>query len=211
MTIPCPVCDDTGWKPIEENGVRRVVRCECWREQVGQHRLGDAAFGLWVLIFSITGYYGIFDFGIRSSIVRYVSKYTATGDHQQINALINTVLFSYAGIGLLCTFLTIIGAFYLDTIFHVPRNFLVTARCLFLMVGLSVAIGFPLGVWGGLLEGLEKFYLLNLISVGSTLLRCGLIVIALNHGSGLLMLAFITVMLPLAASIVRMAAWSLPR
>src|SRR5205823_11650371 len=70
---------------------------------------------------------------------------------------------------------------------------------------LSVAIGFPLGVWGGLLEGLEKFYLLNLISVGSTLLRCGLIVIALNHGSGLLMLAFITVMLPLAASIVRMA------
>ena len=43
------------------------------------HRLGDAAFGLWVLIFSITGYYGIFDFGIRSLIVRYVSKYTATG------------------------------------------------------------------------------------------------------------------------------------
>jgi O-antigen/teichoic acid export membrane protein len=116
------------------------------------HRLGDAAFGLWVLIFSITGYYGIFDFGIRSSIVRYVSKYTATRDHQQINALINTLLF-YAGIGLLCTFLTIVGAFYVDAIFHVPGNFLVTARCLFLMVGLSVAIGFPLGVWGDCLRG----------------------------------------------------------
>jgi len=35
------------------------------------HRLGDEAFGLWVLIFSITGYYGLFDLGIRSSIVRY--------------------------------------------------------------------------------------------------------------------------------------------
>src|SRR6266436_798640 len=42
------------------------------------HRLGDAAFGIWVLIFSLTGFYGIFDFGIRSSIIRYVSKYTAT-------------------------------------------------------------------------------------------------------------------------------------
>ena len=34
--MACPLCDDTGWKPVDENGVRRVVRCECWREQVGQ-------------------------------------------------------------------------------------------------------------------------------------------------------------------------------
>ena len=38
----CPVCDDTGWKPLHEEGVRRVVRCDCWRAHVGQHRLGDA-------------------------------------------------------------------------------------------------------------------------------------------------------------------------
>ena len=38
----CPVCDDTGWKPLDEEGVRRVVRCDCWRAHVGQHRLGDA-------------------------------------------------------------------------------------------------------------------------------------------------------------------------
>jgi DNA replication protein DnaC len=40
--MACPHCDDTGWKPIDIEGVRRVVRCECWREQVGQHRLADA-------------------------------------------------------------------------------------------------------------------------------------------------------------------------
>ena len=40
--MPCSLCDDTGWKPIETDGVRRVVRCDCWRAQVGQHRLGDA-------------------------------------------------------------------------------------------------------------------------------------------------------------------------
>ena len=32
--MPCPLCDDTGWKPVEDDGVRRVVRCDCWREQV---------------------------------------------------------------------------------------------------------------------------------------------------------------------------------
>src|SRR5438477_2445369 len=40
--MTCPLCDGTGWKPIEEEGGRRVVRCDCWRDQVGQKRLGDA-------------------------------------------------------------------------------------------------------------------------------------------------------------------------
>ena len=40
--MPCPLCDDTGWKPVEEQGVRRVVRCDCWRAQVGRNRLADA-------------------------------------------------------------------------------------------------------------------------------------------------------------------------
>ena len=32
VRMPCPLCDDTGWKPVEADGVRRVVRCDCWRE-----------------------------------------------------------------------------------------------------------------------------------------------------------------------------------
>jgi len=39
---PCPLCDDTTWKPIVENGVRRVVRCDCWRDNVGRQRLEQA-------------------------------------------------------------------------------------------------------------------------------------------------------------------------
>jgi DNA replication protein DnaC len=40
--MPCPLCDDTGWKPIEQIGERRVVRCDCWRETLGLRRLADA-------------------------------------------------------------------------------------------------------------------------------------------------------------------------
>src|ERR1700687_806941 len=71
------------------------------------HRLGDAAVGLWVLIFSLTGYYGIFDFGIRSSLVRYVSKFQATGDKDQLARLINTSLFTYTCLGLILVVPTI--------------------------------------------------------------------------------------------------------
>jgi DNA replication protein DnaC len=40
--MPCPHCDDTGWKPVDVAGIRRVVRCGCWRDQAGQMRLTDA-------------------------------------------------------------------------------------------------------------------------------------------------------------------------
>lgn len=33
--MSCPICDDTGWKPIDVDGVRRVTRCDCWRAKVG--------------------------------------------------------------------------------------------------------------------------------------------------------------------------------
>jgi DNA replication protein DnaC len=43
--MSCPLCDGTGWKPVAEpegSGPRRVVRCDCWRENVGRQRLADA-------------------------------------------------------------------------------------------------------------------------------------------------------------------------
>jgi O-antigen/teichoic acid export membrane protein len=167
------------------------------------HRLGDAAFGIWVLIFSLTGYYGIFDLGIRSSIIRYVSKYIATKDLKEVSGLINTALFTYSCVGALCLAITIAGSFYVDRFFHVSASLEGAARWLLLLVGTSVAVGFPLGMFGGILEGLQKFYVNNWTTVVSTLLRAVLIVFYLNRGYGLLTAALITVGLPFLASIVR--------
>ena len=38
----CSLCDDTGWKPVQVNGARRVVRCDCWREGVTARALEEA-------------------------------------------------------------------------------------------------------------------------------------------------------------------------
>ncbi|MFZ0772513.1 MAG: polysaccharide biosynthesis C-terminal domain-containing protein [Candidatus Sulfotelmatobacter sp.] len=167
------------------------------------HRIGDTAFGIWVLIFSVTGYYGLFDLGIRSSIVRYVSKSTATGDREALAKLINTSLFTYSCIGVVSLLVTLLVSFQVDRMFHIPSQFLSTTRWLLLLVGTSVSIGFPAGIFGGILEGLQEFYVLNWTNVVSTLLRAALIVIALHRGYGLLTLGLITVLVPLLASFLR--------
>ena len=40
--MACPICDDTGWKTSDVDGVSRVTRCDCIRESAGERLLADA-------------------------------------------------------------------------------------------------------------------------------------------------------------------------
>lgn len=161
------------------------------------HKLGDDAFGVWVLIFSLTGYYGLLDFGIRFSIVRYVAKFMSCRDEEQLTRFLNTSLVAYSAIALLVLALTGLGILGLTSLFHVPPNLVPASRLLLLIVGVEIAVGFPLGVFAGVLEGLQKFSWLNLTQILFTLLRALFIVIILEWGGRLLSVALVTVVLNL--------------
>lgn len=40
--MSCPLCDDTGWKAVDVAGVRRVERCDCWRDGLTTRLLEEA-------------------------------------------------------------------------------------------------------------------------------------------------------------------------
>ena len=167
------------------------------------HHLGDSAFGIWVLIFSITGYYGIFDLGIRSAIIRYVSKFNATGEVEELAKIVNTNLFMHTCTCIVSMIVTVVLSIYVDRLFKIPPEFHSDARWLLLMTGASVAVGFPLGVIGGILEGLQRYYIQSWMNIVSNLLRAALIVVALQRGGGLLTVAVITVALGTLAQLIR--------
>jgi O-antigen/teichoic acid export membrane protein len=113
-------------------------------------------------------------------------------------------MFTYSCVGLLSILITVIGCIYIDRFFHIPSDFQATARWLLLVVGVSVGLGFPLGVFGGMLEGLQKFDIINWTNIAfSSVFRVVLLVFFLNRGYGLLTVALITVGMPLASSMVR--------
>jgi O-antigen/teichoic acid export membrane protein len=166
------------------------------------HRLGDEAFSLWVLVFSLTGYYGLLDLGIRSSIVKYTAKFVATNDEHQLSTFLSTSVGFFTVVGFVVLLLTVTGFFYLHLLFRIPAGMLQSARVLFLLAGVSVALTFPLGVFAGVLEGLQKFSWLQLSQVGITLLRAVLIIVALTCGGGLLAIGTITVAMNLLAYLI---------
>ena len=166
------------------------------------HKLGDSAFGVWILVLSLTGYLGFFDFGVRASIGRYVARFAATGDLEQLRRFVNTALAACSVLGLLALVLTGLGSIYLSALFKIPADFLGTARVLFLLIGTDVALGFPLSVFGCILEGYQTFWLLNLTHIGASLLRGLLILLVLSMGSGLIVVALVVVGLNLVRQLV---------
>jgi O-antigen/teichoic acid export membrane protein len=157
------------------------------------HRLGDEAFSLWVLIFAVTGYFGLLDFGIRSSIVKYTAKFIATKDEEQLSRYLSTAVAFYAAMAVFVLLGTIAGFFSLRLLFRIPAGMLHSARILFLLAGIGVAVTFPLNVFTGALEGLQKFSWLQLSQMGVVLFRAALIILVLLNGRGLLAIGIVTV------------------
>ena len=157
------------------------------------HRLGDGAFSVWILVFALTGYFGLLDLGIRSAVVKYTAKLTALHDTDQLSRNLSTSLAFYGFIAIVVMLVTAIGAAYLHLFFKISPELIHSAQILFLLSGVSVAFAFPLTVFAGVLEGLQKFSSLQLSQIGVSLLRAVVIVIALMCGGGLLTIGVITV------------------
>src|SRR4030043_918065 len=62
--------------------------------------LGKTGYGIWTLISSLIGYYGILDLGVTSAITRYVARYAGQKDYKALNETVSTALAIFAIIAL---------------------------------------------------------------------------------------------------------------
>lgn len=153
--------------------------------------LGNSAYGIWVLLVSLTGYLGFLDLGIRGAVTRYIARFHAEGQHEQASRTVS----SASGLFLVGGLLAIVGsgAFALLAVphFEIPPAYLRAAQIVVLIAGANVAISLISGIFGGILVGLQRFDLHNSVALSSTGLRAVAILIALGSGKGLITLALI--------------------
>jgi O-antigen/teichoic acid export membrane protein len=154
------------------------------------HLLGDGEYGLWVTVFSLTGYFGLVDQGIRPSLVRYVSRHKAAGDDSGLARTLNSAIALYSGAGVLSLAVTAVVAANFGHWFRIDPAMLPAARGAVALAGLSLALGFPLGVFGATLSGLQRYDLANLIGIGIAILRAIVFIVILRTGGGIVELAW---------------------
>jgi O-antigen/teichoic acid export membrane protein len=160
--------------------------------------LGDGNYGLWVTIFSVTGYFGLFDQGIRPSLVRYVSRDHTRSDLDGLSRTVSSALALYSVAGAVTLIATAVVAFMFTRWFHITPQQADVARATLLLAGASLAIGFPFGVFGATLSGLQRYDIANTIGIIVSVARAVAFVIVLRMGGGLAGLALTSLVMNLA-------------
>ncbi len=153
------------------------------------HRLGDVAFGVWVLANSVVAYLGLLDLGMQSSVLRFVSKGHTKGDHQGASEAISAALWVRLQVSALALILSAGLAVVFPHVFKVPADLANDARKAILLIGVITAITMSVGVVGGVISALNRYDLQNYVNLLQTAIRVVGVVFVLRTGHGIVGIA----------------------
>lgn len=166
------------------------------------HHLGNNAYGAWVLLNSLVGYLGLVDLGVRAAVTRYVASLHARGHHEAAGRVASTALSVFLGAGSVAILAASLAAWFGISLVRIPTALVPEARAVLVIGGVTIAASLVGGLFGGIIVGLQRFDYENGITIGTTLFRAAVIVVALDAGYGIVSLACIQ----LASSLVTTAA-----
>lgn len=153
--------------------------------------LGTESFGLWTIIGSLTGSLGIFDLGLRSATVRFISRDHARGDHMAASHKAGQIrsLFGIAAVLALITGGILV--LRLEHAFNLPAELVRPGQIAMALTVVSFALSLENSVTGGIMMAMERLDLLGTADIAYGLIRIVLILVVLGKGGGLLGLASI--------------------
>lgn len=137
------------------------------------HFLGQKEFGLYQLMGSFLVYLGLFDFGLSNTVTRYYSKYIALDDEEGKENLLALSSLIYLILTLILILVGIFIFFYLDDIFGNSLSLyeLKTAKKMFIIILINVAITVSTAVFNSIITAHEKFIFLKVLSIIQVIIR----------------------------------------
>jgi O-antigen/teichoic acid export membrane protein len=157
------------------------------------HNLESSLYGLWVLVGSVVAYGSLLDFGIAGAITKYVAEFQAKGQLEGAKGLVATALALYAVLGLIATLASIVIAPAFPRLFNVAAEQSKTAIWLFMLSGFGMGIAILSASTTAVLRGLQRFDLMNILGVITTLLSALATIAILLLGGGVIGLVSITI------------------
>jgi O-antigen/teichoic acid export membrane protein len=153
------------------------------------HRLGNVAYGVWVLAISTVNYLTLLDLGMRSSVLRFVSKGHTQQDHEGASEIISAALWVRLQISALVLVLSGGLAAIFPHVFKVPPSLALDAREAILIIGVTTAVTMSLGVLGGVLSALNRYDLQSYATLTQLAIRVIGVVGVLLAGHGIVAIA----------------------
>jgi len=172
------------------------------------HSLGIAVNGVWTLVVSFVGYYGLLDIGIRSAVGHYVATYHARRDLERVNRTLSSALSMMLLVGVVAALLTVVAAFQLPRWYEALKSLraasgsgsidlagvdAISLRSVILVMGFGFALNFPMVLYSTVIYSVQRIGLQNAIGIGQILVRAVATVWVLHAGFGIVGLAVVVV------------------
>ena len=151
--------------------------------------LGATVYGIWILAVSTVAYLNMLDLGLRSAIVRFVSKSATEGKIEDAQKAIGATLWFRLVIAGCVALISVGLAVWFPHLFKIPSDLQHAAQITVLLCALGVAVSLLAGVYSGVLTAIHRFDILSSITVLQTLGRATGVVLILRSGHGLIALA----------------------
>jgi O-antigen/teichoic acid export membrane protein len=165
------------------------------------HELGATRYGLWALVGSLIAYGDLLDLGVGPAVTKYVAELRARDEPAEASALIATALWIYSAVGVLVLAASVPVALVFPDLFDIAGPVRSDARWVVFLTALALAVKLPAATAYAVLRGLQRFDLVNLISVGATVVQAGATVGVLLLGWGVVGVAMVTAPLTLLTQI----------
>lgn len=147
--------------------------------------LGGSRYGIWVLVVSLSGYYGLLDLGFRSGMTQYMTRYLATRDFHRLNQTASTAFVALSLCGGLVAVCTLVLASVVSQIFVIPAENIYETQWSMRVIGLSIAIQFAYYPFSTVFAATQRYDLANGVAIAARLLGAVGTYLALKAGYGL--------------------------
>ena len=134
--------------------------------------MGHHDYGLREMVLAIVGYMGMLDLGMRPTVSRFASMHNALRDRESLLIVYSSSLVFLTIVG------TFLGAFFWVWAISFPEvlnpeggDERVKYTLFLLLVGAQIFFSFPMFVAESYLEGLQRYYIKNMINIAIAISR----------------------------------------
>lgn len=144
---------------------------------------GQEVYGVFLLVTTVTGYFGLLDLGVMSAVTKYVSEYNGKGDVVAINRIVNASFSFYILVGSLGALCLFGCSIYFEHFFRIDPQNVNLVRQLFIVAAISSMLAWPLSIFRGTVQGLNRYDVEAVVNIAVLCLNalCAFLVFAAGY------------------------------
>ena len=149
--------------------------------------LGMKNFGIWAMVGSFVGYYGLLRLGIGAGIMRYVPFYVGRDDHKSASQIVSSGMALFLLVGLVIFAISMLMAKPIARFYKAGPDLAALVRIL----GVAAAVECPLRILDASVKAQERWVAANFVTIASAVSRALGLAGCIYLGYGLVQMGYV--------------------